>query len=137
MKSVILQSPFTFDPTLHKGEVFVGKSLTVPDESYSVRELYERFTTATPVDGAKTPIWFDGDHDSDDLEKLRDADPVVQAAVGRRVAEDIQRFEAELNEANSKAKADKAKAEQEAEDRRADAALARREANKPKGEPQK
>lgn len=130
-------SPATFNPKEHRGEIFYGPSLTQPDEGYSVRELYERFTTGLPVDGAKTPVWLDGDHDSDDVEKLMSADMVVQAAVSRRVAEDIKRYEQEIDSSVAKSKASKEAAAKEASDRAADEAFARAASKKPKGDASK
>lgn len=112
---VKLQTPYTFDPSAHRKEKTVGPSLTVPNESYTPRELYERFTINGEVDlngilgatGAKQPVWNDQGHESDDLEKLRDADVYVREVRAAEVRQDVKKFEAQL-EAEKKEAAKKA-----------------------------
>lgn len=63
-----------------------GKSLTVPDESLSIREILTRFTRGQSVGGAKEPAFDSGaDFDSPDLEKVRDMDLVDRDELRSRV----------------------------------------------------
>jgi len=42
-------TPYTFDPAKFAGEVNKEPSLTVPDMSFSIQELLERFTTMPEI----------------------------------------------------------------------------------------
>lgn len=81
---------FVFDPGIHC-EHSQGVSMTVPDESYSVRELLEKFTQGTLGPIQKQPLFDEGvNFDSDDLEKIAHMDLVdkaeVMAAIQERIA---------------------------------------------------
>lgn len=98
-------------------EVPVGDSMTVPDETMSIKQLLERF-----MNGQRVPdnLFRDGgfdsgsSFDSDDLEKVRDSDLVERGEVaeGRRVDLDRKqkRYDREQNRnvfVSSKKKIDK------------------------------
>lgn len=137
VKKIVLQSPFTFDPAVHRKERVIGKSETVPDQSMTVRQLYERFTVGGQLPPERVPVYVDGDLDSDDLEKLRDADVFVREQKARTVAEDIRRYEEQVRLENATAKAERLKREQEAADKVADEAAKRVAAKRPNAEPGK
>lgn len=137
VKKIVLQTPGTFDPGMHRKERVIGKSETVPDQSMTVRQLYERFTVGGQLPPERVPVFLDGDLDSDDLEKLRDADVFVREQKARSVAEDIRNYEEQLKAENSKAKAERLKREQEAADRQYDEAAKRNAAKRPNAEPDK
>lgn len=46
-----------------------GPSVTVPDQSMSVKEILDRFARGLPLDGARVPIW-DGEEETPDLRRL-------------------------------------------------------------------
>lgn len=87
-------------------------SITVPDESYTVKELMRRFTNGLPIAGAaKDPVYNGGDFDSIDMEKVGGMDPVdrtelaqQQAAKNKELKDKIESQQAEA-EAKAKAKA--------------------------------
>lgn len=56
MKKIKFATPFNTTPD--KGEVNSGRVITVPDMSYTIRELLERFTQ-----GTMPPIGLTGDYD--------------------------------------------------------------------------
>lgn len=86
-----------------------GKSMTIPDQSYTVKQLFERFRKGLPVDTLnREAVWNTSDESLEvDLEK-----------VGRMSAMDKADYSAELRE-NLKA---------EIEDRKQTAKLARQAA---------
>jgi len=40
-----------------KGQTFTQPSLTVPDQTMSIRTIMERYARGLPIDGQKTPIY--------------------------------------------------------------------------------
>lgn len=54
-----------------KPKIDYGKSLTVPDQNYTVKELFERFARGLPVQASRqTPIFL-GEENDVDMEKLK------------------------------------------------------------------
>lgn len=53
-----------------QGEVFTMPSMTVPDQSLTVRELMDRFARGLPLGGAKVPIWEGEDDNTPDFSKM-------------------------------------------------------------------
>ncbi|AXH73199.1 MAG: hypothetical protein [Microviridae sp.] len=61
------RTQYNFKPQITDFETPVGVSETVPDQSYSVRELIQRFTTGTPVNLLKNGTFSDNENpDLDD-----------------------------------------------------------------------
>ena len=54
-------TPYTYDFLLDRGEFFTEKSMTVPDQSYTIREILERFTS-----GIAPPLMRESSYDEDD-----------------------------------------------------------------------
>lgn len=54
------RTPYNYDHTLEKYESDFGPSITVPDQSLTVREILDRF-----VSGIAPPIFQDGSYDDD------------------------------------------------------------------------
>lgn len=90
----------------HHMEKILGPSMTVPDESYGVREIMEKFTTGLQPPGIMREGKFDpaADHDSDDLEKLKDLDLVERQQYSENLAQKMLASE----EVIKKTKAEKA-----------------------------
>jgi len=57
-------------PEMDPGEVISGKSLTVPDESYTIRELYDRFTRGQGIDSILKEGTYDEDLGDDDFDSI-------------------------------------------------------------------
>jgi hypothetical protein len=73
MKKII--NMLNVEPT--KGQTNNEPSMTVPDQSMSLRELLTRYARGLPLEGAKTPIWegeegFDKDPETLDLAERED-----------------------------------------------------------------
>lgn len=59
-----------------------GPSITVPNEAYSIEELFRRHASGTAPDILRDPIYTDvEDFDTPDFEKVGKMDPVDQTAV--------------------------------------------------------
>lgn len=53
-----------------KGEVNNLPSLTVPDQTMSLREIVRRYAAGYPVEGQKEPQYFGEDDDMPDIKKM-------------------------------------------------------------------
>jgi hypothetical protein len=51
-------------------EVNTLPSLTIPDQTMSIRTILERHSRGLPIDGVKTPIWEGEDNDLPDWRRL-------------------------------------------------------------------
>lgn len=49
-----------FNYEVPRGKVFTQKSITIPDEAMSIREIMNRFSRGIPVPNER-PIYFEGD----------------------------------------------------------------------------
>lgn len=49
-------------------------SMTIPDQSLSIRELYDRFQSGLPLQGVKDAVYYGEDDDFPDLAKMDLAD---------------------------------------------------------------
>ncbi len=47
-----------------------GPSLTIPDQTLSIRQILERHSRGLPLDGWKVPIWDGEDNDLPDIRTL-------------------------------------------------------------------
>jgi len=68
----VTQFTYVFDKKKH-GEKKFGKSLTLPDQSYSIQEMLEKFVRGIPVSTA-TNGGYDDDPDMDNIDPSRMAD---------------------------------------------------------------
>lgn len=62
-----VKTMFTAEPW--KGQVFTMPSLTVPDESLSVKEIMARYANGLPLGGQKVPVYH-GEEFVPDMERL-------------------------------------------------------------------
>lgn len=93
-------------------------SMTIPDQSMEMRDIYQRFATGRPVDGTtREPMYF-GDLEVPDLKKL----DLVE--IGQLLEENRERLESlktkltEEQEAHNLLEAEKAAKAKEEEDKR-------------------
>jgi len=117
-------TPYTFNPLLDRGEVNKGESMTIPDQSLTIRQILERFTLGQPVMGSHA-VMYDGENPShDDIDPTLDpafdlsdyttiSSEIVTAKAERKAKAQAAKAEAERSEAE--AKAAKAEAEAKAE----------------------
>lgn len=64
-----------------------GASMTVPDESMSIRDILRKHVSGVRIADTmqREGVYYDGDFDSPDVEKLRDEDLTVRDDFGRSV----------------------------------------------------
>ena len=77
-------------------EVNNEPSMTIPDQTMSIKTLLERYAKGLPLDGVKTPIWQEGE-DFDDLPDPRRMD----LSERQEFAEQVRQELAELSNAKS------------------------------------
>lgn len=105
-----------------------GKSLTQPDQNYSVKELFTRFARGLPVQAARQqPIYLGEDNDVD-LEKVAKLSIMEKADLSDEMAAKAEAIDQHLTEAKAKRSEARAKAEAE----KAAAEAAKRAAEQPK-----
>lgn len=80
-------------------------SVTVPDESYSIRDLLEKFSRGVDPGVMRSPSYdSDASHESVDLEKLRDSDLVDREEYSSHLSTVIKSQSHELKAIDSAAK---------------------------------
>lgn len=68
-KKKVIQNPLNF--ILKSGKKITGPSMTVPDQSMSMRELLHRFANNAPINaGAREPIYLGEDGEGIDMRTL-------------------------------------------------------------------
>lgn len=102
------QSAGTYDYRRFPGEINNEPSMTVPDQTMSLKELLERYARGLPVAGAKQEI-FHGEEFVPDLNRM---DLSEQQDLREHLATEIPRLQADLKRQDE----DKAKAKKEAEE---------------------
>lgn len=63
------QTQFSYDHKKMRREVNNKPSLTVPDQSLSVKQILDRYARGLPLGGMKVPV-YDGEEDVPDFNKL-------------------------------------------------------------------
>lgn len=99
-----------------------GKSMTLPDQNYTVKQLFERFSRGLPVQGAKqNPIYL-GEENDVDIEKVNNMSIMDKADLSdemRQRAEELEQLyndtQAERSEAQKKLEEEKARQAEAAE----------------------
>lgn len=57
-------------PPPRQFEVILGPSMTIPDQTMSIKDIMARFTRGLPIEGGKTPIYYGEDNDFPDMSRL-------------------------------------------------------------------
>lgn len=70
MTKVKLKHSLNADSFPKKVEITEGPSMTIPDQSMSVREILDRFSKGLPLSGARTPLYYGEDDDFPDFERM-------------------------------------------------------------------
>lgn len=116
MKKFKVRTQLTYVPRVQDLEINSGEVVTVPDEAYTVRELFERSASGLLGDAVKTDGSFvDQDLDAGfDVEKLKHMDLFEREEFLRGIADDIAAKRKALAEAEAanKKKLSEEKAEQ-------------------------
>lgn len=63
-----------------------GPSLTIPDQTMTIRQIVDRYAKGLPIDGARTPIW----DEEDDLPDWRTLDLVERQELAKQYEQEIQ-----------------------------------------------
>lgn len=79
------------------GEVNDLPSMTVPDDSMSIREILDRFARGLPIDGFRVPM-YDEDNDMPDIRTLDFAERQQLAEMYENELEALQARRSALNE---------------------------------------
>ena len=83
----------------YDGEVNNQPSETVPDQTMTMREILTRYAKGLPIDGARTPLWEDGEGFAKDPETLDLAEREELAAQAR---EELQQINERIKAAQQK-----------------------------------
>lgn len=91
-----------------------GKSMTLPDQSYTVKELFQRFRKGLPIKASQSePIWA-GEENEVDLEKVSRMSRMDKADLSAELAEQNAAQEEQiLSEKKQRAEERKKKAQQQ------------------------
>lgn len=89
-----------------KGESFVGElSRTVPDMSYTIKEILKRFASGLPLEGMKVPVYQE--EEIDNLPDMAKMDIAEKEEYIRQTNERVQELKKELNKMAQQRKAAK------------------------------
>lgn len=86
-----LRSSINFKLKKSDMETPSGKSLTVPDDSFTVQELLERNTRGLPLTGREGVFIDDSDIEDDDLEKFNRQDITDRFETAQRAGEIVRK----------------------------------------------
>lgn len=102
MERLIFNTPYTYKNEDHLPVPSLLPSLTVPDQSYSIREILQKFALgqALPIDTSNSVYEDDVDCDSTDLlpEQMNDVDFFDKVEIAKQAASRRKALEAELEE---------------------------------------
>lgn len=102
MERLIFNTPYTYKNEDHLPVPSLLPSLTVPDQSYSIREILQKFALgqALPIDTTNSVYEDDVDCDSTDLlpEQMNDVDFFDKVEIAKQAASRRKALEAELEE---------------------------------------
>lgn len=91
-------NPFNYKP--YEGKIFTQPSMTVPDETMSIRELLSRHVNGLPVENGKVPL-YDEDESSDGINP-KTLDLTDWDELKRNAAATIKKHKANLAKAQQK-----------------------------------
>lgn len=117
-----LRSQMTYEPQDKHNEHPVGKSMTVPDESYTIAEILQRSQNGLSTDlihqGEYTLDTNSENFDDYDIEKLKQLDPYDREMLARDLKQKNDEHKAYLAKWQQQKDADDKEAEQQQEDAR-------------------
>lgn len=91
------KTQYNYEEFPDAGEIIKGRSMTIPDQTLSVKELMERYARGLSLSGVKVPIYEGDEEGMPDLEHLDLADRQLLLETAQQEIEDIR------NRANEKA----------------------------------
>lgn len=95
----LFKTQYNADEFPNDNEKIVGKSMTVPDQTMSVRELLERYHRGLPLGGEKVPI-YDGEEDY--MPDLATMDLADRQAYLEETEKELSRIKKSINEKSKK-----------------------------------
>lgn len=84
-----IRTPLSYDCSLDVGEINTEPSLTVPDQTMSIREIMARYARGLPIDGARVEIW---EGEDSDLPDPRTLDLAERQELAEEFTEEITRI---------------------------------------------
>lgn len=69
-----------------KKQIITQPSMTIPDESMSIREILDRFSRGLPVGGSRTPIY----DDENDMPDIRTLDLAERQELAQHYSEELK-----------------------------------------------
>lgn len=88
-----------------------GKSCTIPDQNYTVKQLFERFARGLPVQASRQQPVFLGEENDVDMEKIKNLSIMDKADLSDELYDRAQ----DLDQAINDAQAQRSEAKKEAE----------------------
>lgn len=77
-----------------RGQKFTKPSMTIPDQTLSIKEIISRYVRGLPIDGEKVPIY---DGEEDDMPDPRTLDLSELAELDRASKSTIENYQSDLN----------------------------------------
>lgn len=75
------------------------KSCTIPDQNYTVKQLFERFARGLPVQASRQQPVFLGEENDVDMEKIKNLSIMDKADLSDELYERAQELDQSLNDA--------------------------------------
>lgn len=97
-----IKTQYNKDQFSRDGEKNNKPSVTIPDQSMTVKEIMSRFARGLSVTGNKVPVYNGEDDDMPDLSRL---DLVERQEVLEQVEQEVKDIKARINETQAKKKA--------------------------------
>lgn len=92
----------------HKEQVKDRVSKTIPDDSYTIRELLQKFSTGSPLPVGKTPVFMSDaaevHHDMEDAEKVQKMELFDMSQVAELHQQNLKEKRSAMDEAGRKMK---------------------------------
>jgi hypothetical protein len=93
-----------------------GPSLTIPDQTMSIREIVDRYAKGLPIDGARTPIW----DEENDLPNWRTLDLAERQELAQQYEQELQHIKQNHYNKDNKQDEDKDNKQDEDKDNKQD-----------------
>lgn len=108
------RTPFTYKPV--KGEEVKGKSLTVPHQAMTVKEIMQRFASGLPLNDLGKQVHYDSQEDVEQERVDPTLDPNFDLSDYTAIMNDIDYQIKQRKEAFAKSKADEVEEQRNNED---------------------
>lgn len=75
-----------------------GKSCTIPDQNYTVKQLFERFAKGLPISASRQQPVFLGEDNDVDMEKIKNLSIMDKADLSDELYDRAQQLDQQVNE---------------------------------------